>query len=161
MDDLPPELSPNLEFVFETRVDFTADRCIFGPLPGGHKQGYTPTSGGTVYGPKLNGKIIPGSGADFAVVRPDGVIEINSHYMLEADDGAKIYLNNWGYLVSAKPGEGLISHGTPQPRYFRFTPRFKVAEGPHDWLMRTVVLGCGSRRSDPVDHSIFRYYAVR
>ena len=160
MDDVAPELVPSLEFVFEMRVEFGADRCTFGPLPGGGGQGYTPTTSGTIYGPRLQGRVVPHSGADFATVRTDNVIEINSHYLLETDDGTKIYINNSGYLVPAKPGEGVVSHDVPQPAYFRFTPRFKVPAGPHDWLARTVILGMGSRRTGP-DHSIFRYYAVR
>ena len=157
MDDLDPELTPGLEFVFEMRVDFNDDRCIFGPLPGGGSQGYTPTTGGTIYGPRLQGKVVPLSGADFATVRADNVIEINSHYLLEADDGTKIYINNVGYLVPATPGEALISHGTPQPAYFRFTPKFKVPAGPHEWLARTIFVGKGERRGA---QSVFDYYAV-
>jgi len=152
-------LSVSLEHAFDIRVDFDDKRCIFGPLPGGHSQGYTPTIGGRISGPRLQGHVVPNSGADFAVVRPDGVIEINSHYLLETDDGAKIYISNKGYLVPAKPGEAQVSNGTPQPAYFRFTPTFKVPAGPHDWLMRTVLLGAGERRSNP-DHSIFRFYLV-
>jgi len=152
-------LSVSLEHAFDLRVDFNDERCIFGPLPGGHKQGYTPTIGGKIYGPKLQGHVVPNSGADFAVVRPDGVIEVNSHYLLETDDGTKIYISNKGYLVPARPGEAQVSNGTPQPAYFRFTPTFKVPAGPHDWLMRSVLIGAGERRSNP-DHSIFRFYLV-
>jgi hypothetical protein len=154
------DIAVRLEHVFDVRVDFTADRCIFGPLPGGTSmQGYTPASGGVIEGPRLNGRVIPNSGADYATVRGDGVVELNAHYLLEADDGTKIYINNRGYLVPAKPGEGVERHGMKQPAYFRFTPTFKVPEGPHDWLTRTIILGAGERRSNP-DHSIFRYYAV-
>ena len=153
-------LDASLEYVFETRVDFDDNRCSFGPLPGGGMQGYTPTTGGTVYGPRLSGRVVPASGADFANLRGDGVIEINSHYLLEADDGTKIYINNRGYLVPAKPGEAQLVNGTPQPAYFRFTPTFKVPAGPHEWLSRTLIVGAGERRSVP-DHSIFRYFAVR
>ena len=104
--------------------------------------------------------MVPASGADFANLRADGVIEINSHYLLEADDGTKIYINNRGYLVPAKPGEAQMVNGTPQPAYFRFTPTFKVPAGPHEWMARTLIVGAGERRSGP-DHSIFRYFAVR
>lgn len=153
-------LHVTLEHAFDIRVEFTADRGAFGPLPGGHSQGYTPTSGGRIYGPRLSGRVVPFSGADFAVVRPDGVIENNSHYLLETDDGTRIYIRNNGYLVrAADPATARISNGTPQPDYFRFTPTFKVPEGPHDWLSRSVLIGAGERRSDP-DHSIFRYYLV-
>lgn len=141
-----------LEHVFDIEVLFGADRTIFGPLPGGGAQGYTPAIGGTISGPKLAGKVVPGSGADFALVRDDGTIELEAHYLLQADDGTLIYIRNRGYLVVA-------AAGAPQPSYFRLTPWFRVPQGPHDWLSRTVIVGGGERRSDP-DRSLFRYYAV-
>lgn len=155
-----PQVPAHLEFVFEMRVNFRPERCIFGPLPGGGHHGYTPCASGTIYGPRLSGIVIPDSGADFAAVRGDGTIVVNSHYMLEADDGTKIYINNNGYLIPAKPGEGRLDDGTPQPAYFCFSPTFVVPEGPHDWMGKTLIIGTGSRRSNP-DHSIFTYYAVK
>ena len=83
---------------------------------------------------------------------PDGVIELKAHYLLQADDGTKIYIQNLGYLVRAQPGSS-------QPSYFRVTPYFRVPKGPHDWLSRTVVVGGGERRSNP-DRTLFRYYAL-
>jgi hypothetical protein len=155
-----PQVGAELEYIFETKVFFRPERCVFGPLPGGGSQGYTPCSGGEIYGPRLSGKVVPDSGADFADVRADGVIVINSHYLLEADDGTKIYINNRGYLVPAKDGEGQVVNGVRQPAYFRFTPTFIVPAGPHAWLGRTLIVGAGERRTGP-DHSIFTYYAVR
>lgn len=154
-----PQVPAGLEFVFEMRVNFRAERCMFGPLPGGGSQGYTPCADGTIYGPRLQGRVLPDSGADYADVRGDGVIVIKSHYILEADDGTKIYINNNGYLVPA-PAEGAaIVEGVRQPAYFRFTPTFVVPAGPHEWLGRTLFVGAGQRRANP-DHSIFTYYAV-
>lgn len=158
MPDLP-SVPANLEFVFETCVEFRPERCTFGPLPGGGMQGYTPCSGGTVYGPRLSGRVVPDSGADFATVRGDGVIVINSHYLLESDDGTKIYLNNRGYLIPDTSARPHTIEGMPQPKYFRFTPTFVVPAGSHDWMGRTLIVGAGHRRSNP-DHSIFTYYAV-
>ncbi len=175
MDDL---LSVKLEHVFDVRVDFGADRTMW-DIPGGWKQGYTPPIGGVISGPRLQGRVVPRSGADYALVRADGVIELNAHYLFEADDGALIYINNRGYLVPgagvlpaakkapAKKGaaQGAAKKGAAkavqpaQPRYFRFTPTFRAPVGKHDWLGRTVIVGAGERRSNP-DHSLFRYYAV-
>ena len=62
--------------------------------------------------------------------------------------------------MPAKPGLARIEHETPQPDYFCFTPTFVVPAGPHEWMSRTLIIGTGSRRSNP-DHSIFTYYAVR
>ena len=154
-----PQVPAHLEYVFEMRVDFRPERCIFGPLPGGGSQGYTPCASGTIYGPRLSGRVIPDSGADYAAVRGDGTIVVNSHYMLEADDGTKIYINNNGYLVPAPATGGEIVAGIKQPSYFRFNPTFVVPAGPHEWMGRTVFVGAGQRRANP-DHSIFTYYAV-
>lgn len=149
-----------LEHVFDVRVTFGDDRIIFGLLPGGARQGYTPPHGGIITGPRLSGIVVPHSGADYATVRGDGVIELNAHYMLEAEDGTPIYIQNRGYIVPSADGQGEANdQGLIQPAYFRFTPTFRVPAGPHDWLARTVIVGAGERRRDP-DHSIFRYYAV-
>ena len=141
-----------LEHVFDIEVEFGADRHMFGPLPGGGHQGYTPAIGGTISGPRLSGRVVPHSGADYALVRDDGTIELSAHYMLEAEDGTNIYIQNRGYLVRARKGSS-------QPSYFRLTPYFRVPTGPHDWLSRTVIVGGGERRTDP-DRSLFRYYAL-
>jgi len=149
-----------LEHVFDVRIDFH-ERHVFGPVSGGAKQGYTSVKTGLVEGPRLNGKVVDYSGADWALVRPDGIVELNAHYLLQADDGTLIYIKNLGYVYGAAPSV-LKSDGTstpPRPGYFRCTPYFRAPEGPHDWLNRTVIVGGGERKSNP-DHSIFRYYAV-
>ncbi len=151
----------SLEHVFDITVFFGADREIFGPMPGGGSQGYTPAIGGLISGPRLSGKVVPHSGADYAVVRDDGVIELKAHYLLEADDGTKIYIQNLGYLIpSTDDNSELNDQGLKQPSYFRMTPYFRVPKGKHDWLTRTCIVGGAERRTDP-DHSFFRYYAVR
>jgi hypothetical protein len=153
-------LRVRLEHAFDVTIEFGKDRAIFGPLPGGHSQGFTPPTKGVISGPKLSGRVVPRSGADYATVRPDGVVELNAHYLLEAEDGTLIYIENRGYLVMAGETGKPNDQGLPQPKYFRFTPKFRVPKGPHDWLASTVFVGAGERRKDP-DHSIFRYYAVR
>lgn len=142
-----------LEHVFDIEVLFGADRAIYGPLPSGSSQGYTPAIGGTISGPRLSGSVVPHSGADYATVRIDGVIELKAHYMLEAADGTRIYIENRGFLVRPEAG-------SPQPSYFRLTPYFRLPQGPHDWLERTVIVGGGERRTGP-DRTLFRYYALK
>ncbi len=150
-------LSARLEHAFDIRVDFGADRMLSQAMSGGGRHGYTPPHGGTITGPRLNGKVVPHSGGDFAIMRDDGVLELNTHYMLQADDGTMIYIHGTGYLISGGGGEN--DQGLEQPAYFKFTPQFRVEHGVHDWMMRTVFVAAGERRRDP-DHSLFRYYAV-
>jgi hypothetical protein len=140
-----------LVHVFDVRMNFHR-RVVFGPVSGGSRQGYVALKDGVVRGPRLNGRIMEQSGADWAVVRADGVVETNAHYMLEADDGTPIYIQNRGYIYNTQPD-------APGPAYFRCTPYFRAPVGQHDWLNRTVIVGGGERHQDP-DHTIFRYYAV-
>ncbi|WP_129790471.1 DUF3237 domain-containing protein [Sphingosinicella sp. CPCC 101087] len=154
------------EHVFDIRINFDK-RWTFGPISGGPMHGYTSVGEGcTVSGPRLNGRLVDHSGADWPVVRTDGVVELNAHYMIEADDGALIYIRNMGYVHGPlrTPDQG-PDDPPAIPRYFRCTPYFRAPVGPHDWLNRTVIVGVGQRRpkvnpEDEPDHSLFRYYAI-
>jgi hypothetical protein len=164
MTDSPLDL--RYQHVFDIRINFDK-RWRMGPLPGGGEQGYTSVGeGSTVFGPRLNGRVVDYSGADWALVRADGIIEADAHYMLEADDGTRIYIHNRGYVYPAltRPGATPGSTVTIGP-YFRCTPYFRAPDGPHEWLNRTVIVGVGKRfpkvkAEDPPDHSMFRYYAI-
>jgi hypothetical protein len=43
-----------------------------------------------------------GSGADWSVVRTDGVVETDAHYMFETDDGGH-QVHNRGYIYNTLP----------------------------------------------------------
>lgn len=165
---LPPSPDLDLRFThaFDVRINFDK-RWTIGPISGGAHVGYTSVGeGSTVSGPKLNGRIVDYSGADWPTVRQDGVVELNAHYMIEADDGTRIYIRNMGYVHGPLRTAAQAAEDPPAlPAYFRCTPYFRAPVGPHDWLNRTVIVGVGSRRprlrpEDPADHSLFRYYAV-
>jgi hypothetical protein len=152
-------LDANLEFVFQARVNF-ANRLKFAPERNGVQRGYTGTSGGWVKGPRLNGKVVPFSGGDWPHFMPDGVVHFEAIYVLEADDGTQILINNRG-CRHASP-EVLAKMNAfeavdPTSYYFRVTPKFDVPTGPHEWLGRTVIVGGADRHKD---HSIFTYYAM-
>jgi hypothetical protein len=143
-----------LEYVFQIRIDFS-ERVSFATPTG--RRAYVPAISGVIQGPRLQGKVVPHSGADFAA---NG--RLNAHYMLQASDGAMIYINNAGYLYPAdnKPiDRNDPSWGGDRDFYFRCTPVFDTPVGPHDWLTRTVILGTGQRHANP-DYTIFTYYAV-
>ena len=52
-------------------------------------------TGGKFSGPRLSGRVLPG-GADWQVVRADGVAELDARYTIETADGALIYVANRG-----------------------------------------------------------------
>jgi len=95
-------------------------------------------------------------------VLQEGVVELNAHYMIRADDGALIYIRNLGYVHGPlrTPDQGPEEAPALKP-YFRCTPYFRAPEGPHGWLNRTVIVGVGKRvpkiaADDPPDHSLDR-----
>ncbi|HEY4774801.1 MAG TPA: DUF3237 domain-containing protein [Xanthobacteraceae bacterium] len=148
--DLPV---PQLDFVFQIKVYFEERHWFDGP---NGRRSYVPVVRGTVEGPRLNGKVVPRSGADFAL---SGAL--NAHYMLEADDGTLIYLNNRGYLFRTDGSKDFASKAPPGVEYyFRLVPVFDTKIGPHDWLTRTVIIGIGERFAEP-DHTRFTYYALK
>jgi hypothetical protein len=150
---------PRLELAFRIRVNM-GERQRFGPVPIGSVRGFTGASGGIIEGPKLQGRVVPGSGGDFPLFRPDGVVELSAHYLLEASDGTKIYIHNVGYRhASPEVNERMRLNQVVDSSeyYFRFTPKFDVPIGPHDWLARTIFVGTADRRED---HSVFDYYEV-
>lgn len=150
----------NYEHAFDIQINFDR-RWNTGPVAEGFSCGYTSIGENClVTGPLLRGRLVDHSGADWPIARTDGVLELNAHYMIEAEDGALIYIRNQGYLYRA-PG----SDPNQQP-YFRCTPYFRAPKGPHDWLNRTVIVGTGERypkrsETDPPDYSLFRYFAIR
>ncbi|MDG5496199.1 DUF3237 domain-containing protein [Niveispirillum sp. BGYR6] len=161
MTDNDP-LALRYEHVFDIRINFDR-RWMTGAIhQGGPNHGYTSIGEGCkVSGPRLNGTLVDHSGADWPVVRADGVVELNAHYMIQADDGALIYIRNLGYVHGPLQRPGY----PPLTPYFRCTPYFRAPDGPHEWLNRTVIVGVGQRRpkvtpEDEPDHSLFRYYAV-
>lgn len=133
-------------------------------------RGFVPAQGGEVWGPRLQGRVVPYGGADYA---SNGFY---AHYMLEASDGALIYIQNRGY-VKRLDGLSLVMPRPPRkpdepidqlvrtavdpdaPARFRITPIFDAPIGQHDWLSRTLFVGHGRRYVNP-DHTIFTYYEV-
>src|SRR5688572_28675798 len=91
----------------QTTMPHLSEKPIFtihSPLGDIQKLGMTPYGerriinilGGTVDGPRLKGKVLPG-GADWQIVRADGVVHLTARYTLESDAGAKILVNAEGY----------------------------------------------------------------
>ena len=107
----------------QVRCD-VAPVVTLGPAPLGERR-YVPLLGGSVTGPALRGRILPG-GVDWQIVRADGTLEIDAHYVIEADDGAQIEVRSQG--VRAGPPEVLaaLARGEavpPTAYYFRTAVR--------------------------------------
>lgn len=111
----------------EPMVPGTAPGAAVKAKDGGRAE-FWPIIGGWFEGPRLKGKVVPG-GADFPVIRADGVEVVDALYRLREDDGSSIIIHNVGVAYAPVPGQ--------QYRY-RLSPSFTVAEGRHDWLNKSL-----------------------
>ena len=149
------EIAPiKLEYVFQIRIDFS-ERVSF-QTPNGRRS-YVPAISGVVEGPRLQGIVVPHSGADYA-----GNGRLNAHYMLKASGGTMIYINNTGYLypMDGKPlDRNDPSWGGDREFYFRITPVFDTTRRTARLVNANRDCGYGKRHANP-DHRIFTYYAV-
>ena len=148
-----------LRWAFSATVFFTDRIMIDSPTP----RGYTSVGGGEIWGPRLKGRVLPASGADYYKG------SFNTFYMFEASDGALIFIHNRGtmrrFQAPPEPGKPLVPTASNTPATpagwtrFRATPVFTAPTGPHDWMNRTVFVANAQRQSNP-DHTVFTYYEV-
>lgn len=127
-------------------------------LVGGVRKRVIPITGGTVDGPRLQGKVLPG-GADWQSIRPDGTADILARYSIKATDGTIISVVNPGYRHGPATVLARVAAGEdvdPALYYFRTSPRFEVAgDSPHAWLGHTLFVCTAARYREHVRLDIF------
>jgi hypothetical protein len=150
---------PSLEFAFQITLDVT--EAIRIGSSGRSNRAFASVLDGTIEGPRLTGRVIPNTGGDYPYLRSDDVIEFDAVYLLEANDGTPILIKNKGYRYGPKAAMDALRERKdvdPATFYMRLAPSFEVAEGPHDWLTRNVIVGTGHRENGRL---VFRYYIVK
>ena len=143
-------VTPTLQLLYTSRIDIAAPLDL-GKAPHGQRRVIN-ILGGAFSGPRLSGRVLPG-GADWQVVRGDGIVEVDARYTLETDEGALIYVSNWGLRrgppeVIARLGAG--EKVDPSEYYFRTTPRFETGAAEFAWLNGIIAVAAGERRADAV-----------
>lgn len=139
---------PHLEHAFTISITLTKPYWIK-PGARGDTRAAIYAADGRVEGPRLNGTVVPMSGGDFPLSRPNGVIDFDARYLLQANDGAIIYLENRGYRW-ARNDEIAARMRSNEPvdfadYYMRVTPRFDAPAGPHEWLSQHVFVGVAEK----------------
>jgi len=117
-----------------------------------------PIAGGEVLGPRIHGKVLPG-GADFQIMRADGVTDLHARYVIETEERQLIYVENSGVRYGPPDLMEKLRRGEavdPALIYFRTTPRFETAAPRYEWLMRNLFLCSGARYPDRVEMRFFQ-----
>lgn len=150
---------PKLEYVFQIEIELSK-RMRYGPTFWGLERGFVGVEGGTVSGPRLNGKIIPHTGGDWPSIKANHTVKFDARYLIEADDGTVIELQNRGVRYGDEEVLGRLQRYEPvdpSEYYATVSPVFDAPEGPHDWLCRTIFVGKPDRKEE---RAIFTYWAV-
>lgn len=153
----PAAPPPVLEHVFSLRGEL-APPVEYGEIDGLRKR-FIPVTGGTVYGPRLQGRVL-GGGGDWQAIAPGGLTQVLARYTIEAADGTCIGVTNAGVRTASPEVMDKLVAGievAADAYYFRTCPSFEVAPGAHDWLRRHLFIARGIRKPD---HVIVDFYQV-
>lgn len=151
------QVAPALEFVCEARVTVGTPLDL-GDVGKGTRR-IVPIAGGEFSGPELSGTVLPG-GADWQVIRSDGVAELEARYTLRTDDGALIYVRN--HALRHGPAEVMAALAAgeavaPDAYYFRGATFFETGAVRYAWMTRHIMVCTGRREPACVT---LRFYKV-
>jgi hypothetical protein len=144
---MPPVLQTKYVFTITARI---SEVTTAGDIGHGVRR-IIPIIGGEVRG-DINGKVLA-FGADFQIIRPNELIELEAKYAFETDDGATVYVENKGIrfgpvdlLQKLKRGEPV----DPNLIYFRTVPKFETGHANYRWLMENLFVASAARQTDRV-----------
>ena len=153
--------SPRFEYAFSIRL--LLDHRLTSPVMlSGRSHGSITVVGGEIFGPRLKGIVVPFSGGDASQVRPDGVLTLDARYLLETDDGVRLFLNN----VGIRDGSAQVAQGVDagvvvdtEAWDLRMSPVFDAPPGKYDWLTRSTFAGIGRKLPDGQGNTI-HYFLI-
>jgi hypothetical protein len=133
----PQADDPPLQVERRFAIDVDLLPPIDGPATTFGVEQVIPIVGGRVVGPALSADVLP-VGADWAIQRSTGALDVHAQYALRAHDGALIRVDNVGHWREREGGRAV---------YFMTAPVFVAPEGPHRWLTHGVFLAPAVERS--------------
>ena len=150
---MAPTLETKYVFTITARI---AEATTAGDVGHGVRR-IVPIIGGEVRG-EINGKVLP-FGADFQIIRPNELIELEAKYAFETDDGAVVYVENKG--IRFGPAELLqkLKRNEPvDPKliYCRTVPKFETGAEKYCWLMERLFVASAARHADRVVIDVHR-----
>jgi hypothetical protein len=156
MSDLLPDPSLTRVYRLEATLGETLD---LGDLAQGRRR-IVPLTGGTFAGPELNGKLLPGSSADWQIVLPEGTALGDVRYTLQTDDGDLLYVQSCGVRHGSADVLERLARGedVDASEYtFRTSTQIETAAPGLEWLNKGIFISVGGRKPGAV---IYETYLV-
>jgi hypothetical protein len=140
----PQPLAPKLEFIFGVHVTVDTPQDL-GAFNKGQRR-VVPITGGEFSGPSMGGKVLPG--ADWQLIRHDGVAELEARYTLSTDDGATIHVRNLARRHGPAEVMAALAAGQavePGSYYFCGAAFFETTDERYAWMTKHIIICTGQR----------------
>ena len=138
------------EFLFNLSAD-VGDLISLGSCPLGERRVvYIGT--GTFEGPDLRGELI--GGADWQILRSDGVLELDARYAIKDHRGGVIQVLSQGLRHGPPEVMARLARGEdvdPESYFFRTVMRFETGASELAWLNKTIAVATARRRARRVE----------
>jgi hypothetical protein len=154
MTDLLPDPSLTLLYRLEAVLGEPLD---LGEVSQGRRR-IVPLTGGTFVGPELNGKLLPGTSADWQIVLADGTALGDIRYTLQTDGGALLYVQSRGVRHGSREVLERLGRGedVDASEYtFRTSTQIETASRELAWLNKGVFIGVGGRNAGDVVYETY------
>jgi hypothetical protein len=145
------------------RFDFLMDLAVnvgepvsMGASPLGERR-VVSVLGGTFDGPGIGGEVLPG--ADWQIVRTDGVLDLDARYALRERAGGLVSVVSQGYRHGSAEVLAALARGEavdPAEYFFRTVMRFATGAPYLEWLNKTIAVATGERHSRRVLLSAYK-----
>jgi hypothetical protein len=143
------------DFLMDLAVD-VGEPVSMGASPLGERR-VVSILGGTFDGPGIGGEVLPG--ADWQIVRTDGVLDLDARYALRERAGGLVSVVSQGYRHGSAEVLAALARGEavdPAEYFFRTVMRFATGAPYLEWLNKTIAVATGERRSRRVLLSAYK-----
>lgn len=116
-------------------------------------------AGGEAEGDRFRATLLPGSGADWQILRPDGSTLADIRYTLRTADGAFLYVQADGIRYGPPDVLERLAHGeevAPTEYTFRTTASIETSDSSLAWMNDSVFIAVGGRRPSGVTYDVYR-----
>lgn len=128
-----------------------------GAVPTGERRVVAITGGSFDSDEGWRGQVLPG-GADWQLLRSDGVLEVDARYVLEDKRGGRVQVISQGLRHGPPEVIAALARGEavePSQYYFRTAMRFETAAAELVHLNHVVAVGIGAREARLVRLQVF------
>jgi hypothetical protein len=112
---------------------------------------------GSFEGPALRGELI--GGADWQILRSDGVLELDARYAIKEQGGGVVQVLSQGLRHGPPEVMARLARGEevdPESYFFRTVMRFETGKDELAWLNKTIAIATAVRKARQVQLNAWR-----